>query len=38
MADASSFPTSDYNMRKGTKHPPDQLVNLKISKSKEKQQ
>ena len=38
MVDASSFPTIDYNMRKGTKQPPDQLVNVKIYKSQEEQQ
>ena len=39
MADASFFPTcDDNNMRKGTKQPPDQLVNVKIHKSKEEQQ
>ena len=37
MVDASSFPTCDYNMRKGTKQPPDQLVYVKIPKSKEEQ-
>ena len=38
MADGSSFPCSNYNMRKGSKQPPDQLVNVKIHKSKEEQQ